>query len=79
MRLLSYIMETDCMEALTPICVSLTNLAKCQLHESDEEAGVAGKSKHVNLPAPQKLLARLLNTQNLLGIRRPGRTSSFSF
>ncbi|XP_023578008.1 maestro heat-like repeat-containing protein family member 2A [Octodon degus] len=60
MRLLSYIMETDCMEALTPICVSLTNLAMCQLHSSDQEAGVAGKGKHVDLPAPQKLLARLL-------------------
>lgn len=46
MRLLSYIMETDCRETLTPICVSLTNLAMCQLHDSDQEAGVAGKRKH---------------------------------
>ncbi|XP_013012759.2 maestro heat-like repeat-containing protein family member 2A [Cavia porcellus] len=60
MRLLSYIMETDCRETLTPICVSLTNLAMCQLHDSDQEAGVAGKRKHVALPSPQKLLARLL-------------------
>uniref|UniRef100_A0A8C2W633 Maestro heat like repeat family member 2A n=1 Tax=Chinchilla lanigera TaxID=34839 RepID=A0A8C2W633_CHILA len=60
MRLLSYIMETDCMEALTPICISLTNLATGQLHSSDPETGVAGKGKRVDLPAPQKLLARLL-------------------
>ncbi|KFO32438.1 HEAT repeat-containing protein 7B1 [Fukomys damarensis] len=52
MRLLSCIMETDCMEALTPICVSLMNLARCQFHDIDQEA--------VDLPAPQKLLARLL-------------------
>ncbi|XP_055280209.1 maestro heat-like repeat-containing protein family member 2A [Moschus berezovskii] len=58
-RLLCYIMETDYTEALTPICVSLTNLAERQLHAKDEEAN-AGKSRHVDLPAPQKLLARLL-------------------
>ncbi|XP_053453256.1 maestro heat-like repeat-containing protein family member 2A isoform X1 [Nycticebus coucang] len=59
-RLLCYIMETDYTEALTPICVSLTNLAERQLHGEDTEAGIAGKSRHVDLPAPQKLLARLL-------------------
>nr|XP_012647029.1 maestro heat-like repeat-containing protein family member 2A isoform X3 [Microcebus murinus] len=59
-RLLCYIMETDYTEALTPICVSLTNLAERQLHSDDAEASVAGKSRHVDLPAPQKLLARLL-------------------
>ncbi|CAI9152513.1 unnamed protein product [Rangifer tarandus platyrhynchus] len=58
-RLLCYIMETDYTEALTPICVSLTNLAERQLHANDEEAN-ASKSRHVDLPAPQKLLARLL-------------------
>ncbi|XP_075807834.1 maestro heat-like repeat-containing protein family member 2A [Microtus pennsylvanicus] len=59
-RLLCYIMETDYTEALTPICISLTNLAENQIHGKDSEAGMAGKSKHVDLPAPQKLLARLL-------------------
>uniref|UniRef100_A0A8C0LK88 Maestro heat like repeat family member 2A n=1 Tax=Canis lupus dingo TaxID=286419 RepID=A0A8C0LK88_CANLU len=59
-RLLCYIMETDYTEALTPICISLTNLAERQLHTKDAAAGVASKSKHVDLPAPQKLLARLL-------------------
>ncbi|XP_021054648.1 maestro heat-like repeat-containing protein family member 2A [Mus pahari] len=59
-RLLCYIMETDYTEALTPICISLTNLAENQIHGKDTEAGIAGKSKHVDLPAPQKLLARLL-------------------
>ncbi|XP_059133991.1 maestro heat-like repeat-containing protein family member 2A isoform X4 [Peromyscus eremicus] len=59
-RLLCYIMETDYTEALTPICISLTNLAENQIHGKDTEAGMAGKSKHVDLPAPQKLLARLL-------------------
>nr|XP_020768222.1 maestro heat-like repeat-containing protein family member 2A isoform X3 [Odocoileus virginianus texanus] len=58
-RLLCYIMETDYTEALTPICISLTNLAERQLHANDEEAN-ASKSRHVDLPAPQKLLARLL-------------------
>ncbi|XP_025144976.3 LOW QUALITY PROTEIN: maestro heat-like repeat-containing protein family member 2A [Bubalus bubalis] len=58
-RLLCYIMETDYTEALTPICISLTNLAERQLHATDEEAN-ASKSRHVDLPAPQKLLARLL-------------------
>ncbi|KAM5228684.1 maestro heat-like repeat-containing protein family member 2A [Ctenodactylus gundi] len=60
MRLLNYIMDTDYMEALTPICISLTNLAEYQLHDRTAEAGVAVKGKHVDLPAPQKLLARLL-------------------
>ncbi|XP_008054484.1 maestro heat-like repeat-containing protein family member 2A [Carlito syrichta] len=59
-RLLCYIMETDYMEALTPICVSLTNLAERQLHDQDAEASTAGGSSQVDLPAPQKLLARLL-------------------
>uniref|UniRef100_A0A8C5KPY9 Maestro heat-like repeat family member 2A n=1 Tax=Jaculus jaculus TaxID=51337 RepID=A0A8C5KPY9_JACJA len=59
-RLLCYIMETDYTEALTPICISLTNLAENQMRGKDPEASVAGKSKHVDLPAPQKLLARLL-------------------
>nr|XP_020724533.1 maestro heat-like repeat-containing protein family member 2A [Odocoileus virginianus texanus] len=71
-RLLCYIMETDYTEALTPICGSLTNLAERQLHAKDEEAN-ASKSRHggqppcaswrdwaVDLPAPQKLLTRLL-------------------
>lgn len=48
MRLLCYIMDTDYTEALTPICVSLTNLAECQLHAKEEEAN-ASKSR---LPSP---------------------------
>ncbi|XP_037705547.1 maestro heat-like repeat-containing protein family member 2A isoform X2 [Choloepus didactylus] len=59
-RLLCYIMETDYMEALTPICISLTNLAERQLHGNDGGPSLTGKSRHVDLPAPQKLLARLL-------------------
>ncbi|XP_058433553.1 maestro heat-like repeat-containing protein family member 2A [Marmota monax] len=59
-RLLCYIMETDYTEALTPICISLTNLAERQLHSKYAEASMSGKCKHVDLPAPQKLLARLL-------------------
>uniref|UniRef100_A0A8D1FVC6 Maestro heat like repeat family member 2A n=1 Tax=Sus scrofa TaxID=9823 RepID=A0A8D1FVC6_PIG len=59
-RLLCYIMETDYTEALTPICISLTNLAERQLHTKDVEANATGKGRHVDLPAPQKLLARLL-------------------
>ncbi|XP_017745882.1 PREDICTED: maestro heat-like repeat-containing protein family member 2A isoform X2 [Rhinopithecus bieti] len=59
-RLLCYIMETDYMEALTPICISLTNLAEHQLHGQDVDVSMAGKSRQVDLPAPQKLLARLL-------------------
>ncbi|XP_006171221.1 maestro heat-like repeat-containing protein family member 2A isoform X1 [Tupaia chinensis] len=59
-RLLCYVMETDYTEALTPICISLTNLAERQLHSKDAEASAASKSRHVDLPAPQKLLARLL-------------------
>ncbi|XP_069926113.1 maestro heat-like repeat-containing protein family member 2A isoform X6 [Oryctolagus cuniculus] len=59
-RLLCYIMETNYTEALTPICISLTNLAERQLHGQDVEAGVASKNKLVDLPTPQKLLARLL-------------------
>ena len=47
-RLLCYIMETNYTEALTPICVSLTNLAECQLHAKEEEAN-ASKSR---LPSP---------------------------
>ncbi|ELK14349.1 Protein LOC339766 [Pteropus alecto] len=71
--LLCYIMETDYTEALTPICIGLTNLAERQLHASELEASTASKHKHggqhpcagwrdwaVDLPAPQKLLARLL-------------------
>lgn len=45
-RLLCYIMETDYTEALTPICVSLTNLAERQLHAHELEAGTASKPKH---------------------------------
>uniref|UniRef100_A0A673U762 Maestro heat like repeat family member 2A n=1 Tax=Suricata suricatta TaxID=37032 RepID=A0A673U762_SURSU len=60
LQLLCHIMETDYTEALTPICISLTNLAERQLHTKDAETNVAGKSRHVDLPAPQKLLARLL-------------------
>ncbi|XP_011726346.2 maestro heat-like repeat-containing protein family member 2A isoform X4 [Macaca nemestrina] len=59
-RLLCYIMETDYMDALTPICISLTNLAEHQLHGQDVDVSMAGKSRQVDLPAPQKLLARLL-------------------
>ncbi|XP_044890591.1 maestro heat-like repeat-containing protein family member 2A isoform X4 [Felis catus] len=60
LRLLCYIMETDHTEALTPICISLTNLVERQPRTKDVEASVASKSRHVDLPAPQKLLARLL-------------------
>ncbi|XP_004674818.1 PREDICTED: maestro heat-like repeat-containing protein family member 2A [Condylura cristata] len=59
-RLLCYIMETDYTEALTPICISLTNLAEHQLLSKDAEDPAPGRSRHVDLPAPQKLLARLL-------------------
>uniref|UniRef100_G1PWU3 Maestro heat like repeat family member 2A n=1 Tax=Myotis lucifugus TaxID=59463 RepID=G1PWU3_MYOLU len=59
-RLLCYIMETNNMEVLTPICISLTNLAERQFHIVDGETSMASKSRHVDLPAPQKLLARLL-------------------
>ncbi|KAM4836615.1 maestro heat-like repeat-containing protein family member 2A [Thomomys bottae] len=59
-RLLCYIMETDYTEALTPICISLTNLAEHQLQEKEAEANGTSKNKRVELPAPQKLLARLL-------------------
>ncbi|XP_077011610.1 maestro heat-like repeat-containing protein family member 2A isoform X2 [Tamandua tetradactyla] len=59
-RLLCYIMETDYTEALTPICISLTNLAERQLHGNDGGSSLTAKSRHVDLPAPQKLLARLL-------------------
>lgn len=50
LRLLCYIMETDYTEALTPICISLTNLAERQLHTKDVEASVAGKSRHGGQP-----------------------------
>ncbi|XP_061062043.1 maestro heat-like repeat-containing protein family member 2A isoform X2 [Eubalaena glacialis] len=59
-RLLCYIMETDHTEALTPTCLSLTSLAERQLHAEDREANATSKSRHVDLPALQKLLARLL-------------------
>ena len=49
-RLLCYIMETDYTEALTPICISLTNLAECQLHSKDVEASTAGQSRHGGQP-----------------------------
>ena len=49
MRLLCNIMETDYTEALTPICVSLTNLAERQLHAKDEEASTR-KSRHGGQP-----------------------------
>ncbi|ELR56904.1 HEAT repeat-containing protein 7B1, partial [Bos mutus] len=52
-RLLCYIMETDYTEALTPICVSLTNLAERQLHAKDEEAN-ASKSRHGGQPPSQE-------------------------
>ncbi|KAF7468119.1 hypothetical protein GHT09_013045 [Marmota monax] len=45
-RLLCYIMETDYTEALTPICISLTNLAERQLHSKYAEASMSGKCKH---------------------------------
>ncbi|XP_006866874.1 PREDICTED: maestro heat-like repeat-containing protein family member 2A [Chrysochloris asiatica] len=59
-RLLCYIMETDYTEALTPICISLSNLAERQLHGKDTGANTTSRSRQVDLPAPQKLLARLL-------------------
>lgn len=46
MRLLCYIMETDYTEALTPICISLTNLAERQLHTKDVEANATSKGRH---------------------------------
>jgi hypothetical protein len=46
MRLLCYIMETDYTEALTPICISLTNLAKQQLQGWDTEASVSRETSH---------------------------------
>ncbi|CAM9362971.1 unnamed protein product [Rangifer tarandus platyrhynchus] len=72
-RVLCCIMETDYTEALTPICGGLTNLAENQLHAKDEQAN-ASKSRHVDLPAPQKLLARLLHP--LQGCSDPGNPRS---
>lgn len=47
-RLLCYIMETDFTEALTPICISLTNLAEQQLHTEDVQdmQDGCGRSRH---------------------------------
>ncbi|XP_043849240.1 maestro heat-like repeat-containing protein family member 2A [Dromiciops gliroides] len=59
LKLLGYIMETEYTEALTPICISLTNLAERQRQQKESKANV-GRSGQVELPAPQKLLARLL-------------------
>ncbi|KAM6178445.1 maestro heat-like repeat-containing protein family member 2A [Rhynchocyon petersi] len=59
-RFLCYILDTDYPEALTSICISLTNLAERQIHEKDTGAGTTIPRRHVDLPAPQKLLARLL-------------------
>lgn len=46
LRLLCYVMETDHTEALTPICISLTNLVERQPRTKDVEASVASKSRH---------------------------------
>nr|XP_020844720.1 maestro heat-like repeat-containing protein family member 2A [Phascolarctos cinereus] len=59
LKLLGYIMETEYTEALTPICISLTNLAERQRQQKESGANV-GRRGQVELPAPQKLLARLL-------------------
>ncbi|KAM9085449.1 LOW QUALITY PROTEIN: maestro heat-like repeat-containing protein family member 2A [Megaptera novaeangliae] len=58
-RLLCHIMETDHTEE-TPVCLSLTSLAGRQLHAEDDGEAKATSSRHVDLPVPQKLLARLL-------------------
>ena len=42
-------METDYTEAMTPICISLTNLAQRQLHAKDEEDSTS-KSRHGGQP-----------------------------
>ncbi|XP_027731598.1 maestro heat-like repeat-containing protein family member 2A [Vombatus ursinus] len=59
LKLLGYIMETEYTEALTPICNSLTNLAERQRQQKESNTNV-GRRGQVELPAPQKLLARLL-------------------
>uniref|UniRef100_G3WRY0 Maestro heat like repeat family member 2A n=1 Tax=Sarcophilus harrisii TaxID=9305 RepID=G3WRY0_SARHA len=59
LKLLGYIMETEYTEALTPICISLTNLAERQRQQKESNTNV-GRRGQVELPAPQKLLARLL-------------------
>ncbi|XP_068939320.1 maestro heat-like repeat-containing protein family member 2A [Petaurus breviceps papuanus] len=59
LKLLGYIMETEYTEALTPICISLTNLAERQQQQKESNTTV-GRSGQVGLPAPQRLLARLL-------------------
>ncbi|XP_036611735.1 maestro heat-like repeat-containing protein family member 2A [Trichosurus vulpecula] len=59
LKLLGYIMETEYTEALTPICISLTNLAERQRQEKESNTNVGWRGQ-VELPAPQKLLARLL-------------------
>ncbi|XP_007667262.1 maestro heat-like repeat-containing protein family member 2A [Ornithorhynchus anatinus] len=59
LKLLGYIMETEYTEALTPICISLTNLAERQSRERTLDTD-CGRRGQVELPAPHKLLARLL-------------------
>ncbi|XP_072474918.1 LOW QUALITY PROTEIN: maestro heat-like repeat-containing protein family member 2A [Notamacropus eugenii] len=59
LKLLGYIMETEYTEALTPICISLTNLAERQRQQKESNTNV-DRHGQVELPAPQKLLARLL-------------------
>ncbi|KAM6155719.1 maestro heat-like repeat-containing protein family member 2A [Rhynchocyon petersi] len=60
LRLLCYILETDFSESMIPICITMINLAECQLYDKDVGAGTAMPRIHVDLPEPQKLLAQLL-------------------
>ncbi|KAK2108260.1 Maestro heat-like repeat-containing protein member 2A [Saguinus oedipus] len=65
-RLLCYIMETDYMEALTPICISLTNLAEHQLHGQDVDVSVAGRAGKVLMSSPYKGEGHAIAMLNLL-------------
>ncbi|KAM6169935.1 maestro heat-like repeat-containing protein family member 2A [Rhynchocyon petersi] len=60
LSLLCYILDTDFSESLIPICIYMINLAERQLHDKNVGTSTAMPRIHVDLPAPQKLLARLL-------------------
>ncbi|KAM6178196.1 maestro heat-like repeat-containing protein family member 2A [Rhynchocyon petersi] len=58
--LVCYILEADFSEALMLICSDLLDLAEHQLEDKDLGAGTIIPRRHADLPAPPKLLARLL-------------------
>ncbi|XP_074065017.1 maestro heat-like repeat-containing protein family member 2A [Macrotis lagotis] len=57
LKLLSNLLKTEHVEVLTPICISLTNLAESQHQQKEFNKN---RNELVKLPAPQKLLTRLL-------------------